>query len=102
MSHILEHLSLNFDLFHSLGDSVLYLLVLDLHLLQLVSQFSLALLQRVSRAYRCLLNASKLITDILQELLLFDLECLDLSFDLLGHLFGYRHELAVSCTFEIK
>ena len=93
---------MNLNLFKCLSDLVFDLCVLDLKPLNLVSELSLATLERVSSADRCLLHGLELRTYISDKLLLSVLEGLNLTFDLLRHILVESHESSVNCALEIE
>ena len=93
---------MDFYLFECLSDLVFNLCVLDLKPLNLISELSLTILERVSCSDRCLLHVLELRTYVSDKLLLSVLEGLDLTFDLLGHILVKSHKSTVNCTLEIK
>ena len=93
---------MNFYLFECLSDLVFNLCVLDLELLDLVSELCLAILERVSCSDRCFLHVLELRTYISDKLLLSVFEGLDLTFDLLGHILVKSYESSVNCALEIE
>ena len=93
---------MNFNLFKCLSDLVFNLCVLDLKLLDLVSELCLATLEGVACADRCLLHGLELRTYISDKLLLSVLEGLHLTFDLLWHILVKSHESSVNCALEVE
>ena len=93
---------MNLYLFECLSDLVFNLCVLDLEPLDLISELSLSILERVSCSDRCLLHVLELRTYVSDKLLLSVLEGLDFTFDLLGHILVKSYKSTVNCTLEIK
>lgn len=99
---VLQHLTVNLDLFERVGDFVLHLSAFDLKFLELVSQLDLPGLRAISGPYRAFLHRLELAADVLDQLLLLVFDRLDLTFDLLWEFFLHLKKLSVNGPFKVQ